>query len=80
MLGFEDSRSQAVVAVATSNSCAAIRLKEEAALLGSGHTSAWVGNLTLLPEFIVKLSKTQVLAGRLYISSWVNIGPWMPYP
>lgn len=63
MLGFEDSRSQAVVAVANSNSCAASRLKEEAALLGSGHTSPWVGSLTLLTEFIVKISKTQVLMG-----------------
>lgn len=63
MLGFEDSRSQAVVAMATSNSCAASRLNEEAALLGSVYTSPWVGSLTLLTEFIVKSSKTQVLVG-----------------
>lgn len=60
MLGFEDSRSQAVVAMATSNSCAVIRLKEEAALLGSGQTSLWCRQLDLT-EFIVKVSKTQVL-------------------
>lgn len=43
-----------MVAMATSDSCAAIRLKEETALLGSGHTSPWVGSLTLLTEFVVK--------------------------
>lgn len=52
-----------MVAIVTFNSCAAARLKEEAALLGARHMSPWAGRLTLLAKLIAKVSKIQPLVG-----------------